>query len=109
MEEALNVPIAADALQEFVAARLIRLESANVDDAFDAGFSLVLAPQYGGLTGDFHHLRGLWVAAESEHAAGKVGEVWSRQDEVSGVVGDEREAAALQLSKATQRPSTLAT
>jgi hypothetical protein len=34
------------------------------------------------------------VAAESEHAAGEVGAVRSGQDEVSGVVGDEREAAA---------------
>ncbi len=42
MEAALNVPVAADALQEFVAARRIRLEAANVDDALDAGFPLFL-------------------------------------------------------------------
>jgi hypothetical protein len=37
----------------------------------------------------------LAVAAECEHAAGEVGAVRTGQDEVSGVVGDEREAAAL--------------
>jgi hypothetical protein len=34
------------------------------------------------------------VAAESEHAAGEVGAVRSGQDQLSGVVSDEREAAA---------------
>ena len=34
------------------------------------------------------------LAAEGEHAAGEVGAIRSGQDEVSGVVGNEREAAA---------------
>ena len=55
VQAALNVPITADALQKFVAACRIRLDAANVEDALDAGFSLVLAPQYGGLAGDFYH------------------------------------------------------
>ena len=62
VQSALDVPIAADLLQQLGTTGGVRFQAADIDDAFEAVLALVFAAQDGGLAGDFHHRAGAGAA-----------------------------------------------